>query len=108
MITLIREEDVSGRSRTPGRQQFLMENALSGIGGKRAGIPEELLDTNIDEFEVTPRCFHAMEKAGLLTVREILDYLDSGKDLETIENLNDRNVQEITDALKSAGWTQEQ
>ena len=71
MITLIREEDVSGRSRTPGRQQFLMENALSGIGGKRAGISEELLDTNIDEFEVTPRCFHAMEKAGLLTVREI-------------------------------------
>ena len=107
MITLIREEDVSGLNRAPGRQQFLMENALSGISRKRAGIPEEDLDMCIDEFEVTPRCYHAMEKAGLLTVKSVLDYLDSGKKLTEIENLSGKNAQEIVSGLKSIGWTED-
>ena len=107
MITLIREEDVSGLNRALGRQQFLMENALSGISRKRAGILEEDLDMCIDEFEVTPRCYHAMEKAGLLTVKSVLDYLDSGKKLTEIENLSEKNAQEIISGLKSIGWTED-
>ena len=107
MITLIREEDVSGVNRTPGREQFLMESALSGISRKRDGIPEEDLDMRIDEFEVTPRCYHAMESAGLLTVKSVLDYLDGGKKLTEIENLNEKNAQEIIDGLRSLGWTKE-
>ena len=104
MITLLKLEDVAGQSVNIGKQQFLAENAIAGLGGKRDGIPNELLPMKLDELELTPKCWHALQKAEIFTVGQLLDYLDEGKQLTAIENLSDKNEQEIREGLKTLGW----
>ena len=97
-------EDVAGKNMDMGRQQFLAESAMAELEGKRAGIPNSQLPMRMDEFEITPKCWHALQKAGIRTVGEVLDYLDSGKELTEINNISQKNAQEIVAGLKSLGW----
>lgn len=104
LITLIRSEDVAGQSLNAGKQQFIADNVLNGLNGKRQGIPVDLTKLRLDELELTPKCWHALQKAGLETVGQALDYLDGGKKFEEIENISEKNAAEVVDGLKSLGW----
>ncbi len=104
LVTLLRAEDVAGHSQNVGKQQFFAENALAGLAKKRDGIPEELLDIKLDELELTPRCYHGLRKAGLYKVGDILDFFEKGDTLGGIENLSEKNAEEVLEALKKLGW----
>ena len=104
LITLIRSEDVAGQSLNAGKQQFIADNVLNGLNGKRQGIPVDLTKLRLDELELTPKCWHALQKAGVETVGQALDYLEGGKKFEEIENISEKNTEEIVNGLKSLGW----
>lgn len=104
LMTLIRKEDVAGMTKDIGKEQFLVENALAGLKGKRQGIPKELLSVHLDELELPARCCHILTANRLVTVEDILNYLDQGKELSEIPNLSQRNIDELKAGLKQLGW----
>ena len=104
VLTLIRRDDVAGRSLDAGKQSFLAGNALGELGKKRQGIPEEFMHMLPDELELSARCWHALKEANLRRIDDILDYLDHGHKLTDIEGISGRNAEEIEQGLRSLGW----
>lgn len=104
VLTLIRRDDVAGRSLDAGKQSFLAGNALGELGKKRQGIPEEYMHMIPDELELSARCWHALKEANLRRIDDILDYLDHGHKLTDIEGISGRNAEEIEQGLRSLGW----
>ena len=71
--------------------------------GKRARFPvylgPELLETPIEELELSVRSFNCLRRAGMATVGDIVQNIDTREDLLKIRNLGIRSADEIMTAL---------
>ena len=47
---------------------------------------------------------NGLRKAGLYKVGDILDFFEKGDTLGGIENLSEKNAEEVLEALKKLGW----
>ena len=104
LLTLIRKEDVAGMTKDIGKEQYLVGSALADLRDKRQGIPVELLTTHLDELELTSRCNHILNVNGLITVENVLDFLEAGNELTSISNLSGKNIDELKAGLRMLGW----
>lgn len=71
--------------------------------GRRPRFPvylgEELLQTPIDDLELSVRSFNCLRRAGMATVGDIVQNIDTRDDLLKIRNLGMRSADEIMNAI---------
>ena len=77
--------------------------------GKRARFPvylgPELLETPIEELELSVRSFNCLRRAGMATVGDIVQNIDTREDLLKIRNLGIRSADEIMNAIMEYQFT---
>ena len=71
--------------------------------GNRLRFPvylgQELLETPIEELELSVRSFNCLRRAGMATVGDIVQNIDTREDLLKIRNLGKRSADEIMNAI---------
>lgn len=71
--------------------------------GKRPRFPvylgEELVNTPIEDLELSVRSFNCLRRAGMVTVGDIVQNIDTREDLLKIRNLGMRSADEIMRAI---------
>ena len=77
--------------------------------GKRARFPvylgPELLETPIEELELSVRSFNCLRRAGMATVGDIVQNIYTREDLLKIRNLGIRSADEIMNAIMEYQFT---
>lgn len=80
---------------------------LYGVFGKsvQVSIPfgKKGCDTSIDELDFSVRAMNALKRAGLFTIGDIIDCIESGK-LSQIRNLGRKTVSEIQTTVLVFGY----
>ena len=71
--------------------------------GKRPRFPvylgKELLETPIEELELSVRSYNCLRRAGMVTVGDIVQNINTREDLMKIRNLGMRSADEIMNAI---------
>lgn len=71
--------------------------------GRRPRFPvymgEELMNTPIEELELSVRSFNCLRRAGMFTVGDLVDSIDGREDLLRIRNLGMRSADEIMNSI---------
>jgi hypothetical protein len=77
--------------------------------GRRLRFPvylgKELLETPIEELELSVRSFNCLRRAGMATVGDLVQNIDTREDLLKIRNFGRRSADEIMDAIMEYQYT---
>lgn len=68
-------------------------------------LGKELLETPIEELELSVRSFNCLRRAGMATVGDLVQNIDTREDLLKIRNLGRRSADEIMDAIMEYQYT---
>ena len=60
---------------------------------------EKVLEMNIDELELSVRSYNCLKRAGIHSVRQLVEY--SENDLLNIRNFGAKSIEEVKDKLIS-------
>lgn len=105
-LTLLTLADVSGEDISMGKQQYMAQLVMDKLSRpKRYGIFEDDTAMYMDEFEISANAEDVLKQNGIVTVKDILDFLDSQKSFSKLKGINDDVESEILENLKFIGFT---
>ncbi len=74
----------------------------------RAGLTSEMMDTPLEELDLSVRVFNSLKRAGVTTVGEVLDMLGKGEDaMLSIRNFGEKSLDELLTKMREKGFLQE-
>jgi hypothetical protein len=88
---------VTERCRAALRREIMQYRGQ--IAGCLPGLPDELLQTEIEALELSIRSFNCLKRAGINTLADILAH----GELSDIRNIGRRGVDEVEEKLRSLG-----
>lgn len=64
---------------------------------------QKILETSIDDLDLSVRAYNCLKRAGILTLRDLTD--KSENEMMKIRNLGKKSLKEVIDKVKSMGLT---
>ena len=62
---------------------------------------QKMLETSIDDLDLSVRAYNCLKRAGILTLRDLTD--KSENEMMKIRNLGKKSLKEVIDKVKSMG-----
>jgi DNA-directed RNA polymerase subunit alpha len=76
----------------------------TGLMASKAEDPnQKILETSIDDLDLSVRAYNCLKRAGILTLRDLTD--KSENEMMKIRNLGKKSLKEVIDKVKSMGLT---
>ena len=74
----------------------------------RAGLTSEMMETPLEELELSVRVFNSLKRAGVTTVGEVLDMLGKGEEaMLSIRNFGEKSLDELLSKMREKGFLPE-
>ena len=74
----------------------------------RSGLTSEMMDTPLEELDLSVRVFNSLKRAGVTSVGEVLDMLGKGEDaMLSIRNFGEKSLDELLTKMREKGFLQE-
>jgi DNA-directed RNA polymerase subunit alpha len=68
-------------------------------------ISSEILETPIEQLDLSVRVFNSLKRTGITTVGEVLELLGKGEDaVLSIRNFGEKSLDELRDKLTEKGF----
>jgi DNA-directed RNA polymerase subunit alpha len=68
-------------------------------------VPSEVLDTPIENLDLSVRVFNSLKRTGVTSVGDVLDLLDKGDDaVKSIRNFGEKSLDELRAKLQEKGY----
>ena len=74
----------------------------------RAGLTSEMMETPLEELDLSVRVFNSLKRAGVTTVGEVLDMLGKGEEaMLSIRNFGEKSLDELLSKMREKGFLPE-
>ena len=71
----------------------------------QAHVSSEILDTPIENLDLSVRVFNSLKRTGVTSVGDVLDLLDKGDDaVKSIRNFGEKSLDELRAKLQEKGY----
>ena len=71
----------------------------------QAHVSSEILDTPIENLDLSVRVFNSLKRTGVTTVGDVLDLMDKGEDaVKSIRNFGEKSLDELRAKLQEKGF----
>ena len=72
---------------------------------KAANLPSEVMETPIEQLDLSVRVFNSLKRTGITNVGEVLDMLEKGEEaMLAIRNFGEKSLDELRDKLREKGY----
>jgi len=72
------------------------------------GLGDEIIETPIEDLDLSVRVFNSLKRAGIVNVGEIIELIDKGDDaVLSIRNFGSKSLQELKDKITGKGYLQD-
>ena len=65
------------------------------------GPSKKMLETSIDDLDLSVRAYNCLKRAGILTIRDLVE--KSENEMMKIRNLGKKSLKEVIDKIKDMG-----
>ena len=104
-LTLLKCADVSGETIDLGKQQYIAQKIMSDLSKeKRHGLEMAYMGLYMDELELSAGAEAVLYKNQISTIKDFLDYLDSGREVADLGEISEEAEAEILKALEELGF----
>ncbi len=86
------------------------EESLSAVQAeeKAPGLPSEIMETPIEQLDLSVRVFNSLKRTGITTVGEVLEVLNKGEEaMLAIRNFGEKSLDELRQKLHEKGYLKE-
>ena len=86
------------------------EESLSAVQAeeKAPGLPSEIMETPIEQLDLSVRVFNSLKRTGITTVGEVLEVLNKGEEaMLAIRNFGEKSLDELREKLHEKGYLKE-
>jgi len=74
----------------------------------RSGLTSEMMETPLEELDLSVRVFNSLKRAGVTTVGEVLDMLGKGEEaMLSIRNFGEKSLDELMTKMREKGFLPE-
>ena len=74
-----------------------------------AGLSSEMMETPLEELDLSVRVFNSLKRAGVTTVGEVLDMLGKGEEaMLSIRNFGEKSLDELLTKMREKGFLPEE
>ncbi|HUF40078.1 MAG TPA: DNA-directed RNA polymerase subunit alpha [Anaerolineales bacterium] len=71
-------------------------------------LTSEVIETPIENLDLSVRVFNSLKRAGITTVGEVLDLLDKGEEaIMSIRNFGEKSLDELREKMQEKGYLEE-
>jgi len=78
------------------------------IEEKAQGLPSEIMETPIEQLDLSVRVFNSLKRTGITTVGEVLEVLNKGEEaMLAIRNFGEKSLDELHEKLHEKGYLKE-
>ncbi len=75
----------------------------------RSGLTSEMMETPLEELDLSVRVFNSLKRAGVTTVGEVLDLLGKGEEaMLSIRNFGEKSLDELLTKMREKGFLPEE
>jgi DNA-directed RNA polymerase subunit alpha len=68
-------------------------------------LTSEVIETPIENLDLSVRVFNSLKRAGITTVGEVLDLLDKGEEaIMSIRNFGEKSLDELREKMQEKGY----
>ncbi len=78
-----------------------IEDAAGLMSSKKEDPNKKILETSIDDLDLSVRAYNCLKRAGILTIRDLVD--KSENEMMKIRNLGKKSLKEVIDKIKDMG-----
>ncbi|MBI3363206.1 MAG: DNA-directed RNA polymerase subunit alpha [Chloroflexi bacterium] len=72
---------------------------------KAPALPSEIMETPIEQLDLSVRVFNSLKRTGITTVGEVLDMLEKGEEaMLAIRNFGEKSLDELREKLREKGY----
>lgn len=72
-------------------------------------LTNEVIETPIENLDLSVRVFNSLKRAGITTVGEVLELLEKGEEaIMSIRNFGEKSLDELRDKMKEKGYLEEE
>ena len=69
------------------------------------GLTNEVIETPIENLDLSVRVFNSLKRAGITTVGEVMELLDKGEEaIMSIRNFGEKSLDELRDKMREKGY----
>jgi DNA-directed RNA polymerase subunit alpha len=73
------------------------------------GLGDEVIETPIEDLDLSVRVFNSLKRAGIVNVGEIIELIDKGDDaVLSIRNFGSKSLQELKDKITGKGYLRDE
>ena len=104
-LTLLKRSDVSGEDVDLGKQQYMAQKIMNDLTReKRHGLEMEFMGIRMDELELPAGAEEVLYKNQIGTIKDFLDYIDSGKSVGDLAGIDQEAENDILENLSKLGF----
>ena len=82
--------------------------AVVQVEEKTPGLPSEIMETPIEQLDLSVRVFNSLKRTGITTVGEVLEVLNKGEEaMLAIRNFGEKSLDELHEKLHEKGYLKE-
>jgi len=83
--------------------------AVQQVKSWGTGLSSEMMETPLEELDLSVRVFNSLKRAGVTTVGEVLDMLGKGEDaMLSIRNFGEKSLEELLTKMREKGFLPEE
>ena len=71
------------------------------MSSKKEDPLKKMLETSIDDLDLSVRAYNCLKRAGILTIRDLVE--KSENEMMKIRNLGKKSLKEVIDKIKDMG-----
>jgi DNA-directed RNA polymerase subunit alpha len=83
--------------------------AITEEGGEEDHLTSEMIETPIENLDLSVRVFNSLKRTGITTVGEVLELLDKGEEaVMSIRNFGEKSLDELRLKMREKGYLRDQ
>jgi DNA-directed RNA polymerase subunit alpha len=83
--------------------------AITEVTGEEDHLTSEMIETPIENLDLSVRVFNSLKRTGITTVGEVLELLDKGEEaVMSIRNFGEKSLDELRQKMREKGYLRDQ
>jgi DNA-directed RNA polymerase subunit alpha len=83
--------------------------AITEEAGEEDHLTSEMIETPIENLDLSVRVFNSLKRTGITTVGEVLELLDKGEEaVMSIRNFGEKSLDELRQKMREKGYLRDQ
>jgi DNA-directed RNA polymerase subunit alpha len=83
--------------------------AITEVAGEEDHLTSEMIETPIENLDLSVRVFNSLKRTGITTVGEVLELLDKGEEaVMSIRNFGEKSLDELRQKMREKGYLRDQ